>query len=230
MVHGKVYLVGAEPGDPGLLTIKARNIISAADCIIYDHLVNPEVLKYATPYAEFVYADKQNGKCAMTQENINALLVTKASEYQVVVRLKGGDPFVFGRGGEEAEALGEAGVDWELVPGVSGGIAGAAYAGIPLTHRRLSRSVAFVTACEDPDKSLSAINWEHLALGVDTLVFFMGMTQVGEMARRLIQHGRNPDVPVAMSGWGTYEQMWGFLQKPNTWPRTSSCSHRQLSL
>ena len=203
---GKVYLVGAGPGDPGLLTIKARDLLAAADCIVYDYLVNPELLHHCLPSAELLYAGKQCGKCAMRQETINALLVTKASEYRLVVRLKGGDPFIFGRGGEEALALTEAGIEWEVVPGVSAGLAAAAYAGIPLTHRGFSSSTAFVTGHEDPNKAQSAINWQHLALGVDTLVFFMGITRIGQIAGRLMEHGRKPFTPVALIRWGTYER------------------------
>jgi uroporphyrinogen III methyltransferase / synthase len=205
MKLGKVYLVGAGPGDPGLLTIKARDLLATADCVVYDYLVNPELLRYCLPYAELIYAGKQCGKCAMRQETINALLVTKASEYRIVVRLKGGDPFLFGRGAEEALALIAAGIEWEVVPGVSAGLAVTAYAGIPLTHRGLSSSAVFVTGHEDPDKAHSAINWEHMALGVDTLVFFMGVTRIGEIAGRLIEHGRKPDTPVAVIRWGTYK-------------------------
>jgi uroporphyrinogen III methyltransferase/synthase len=208
---GKVYLVGAGPGDPGLLTIKARDLIAASDCVIYDYLVNPELLQYTTPYAELIYAGKQCGKCAMRQETINALLVAKACQYQMVVRLKGGDPFVFGRGGEEALALTAAGIEWQVVPGVSAGLAAAAYAGIPVTHRGLSSSAAFVTGHEDPNKSPSAINWKYLALGVDTLVFFMGVTRLGEIADRLIEHGRQPDTPVAVIRWGTYENQQTYV-------------------
>jgi uroporphyrin-III C-methyltransferase len=205
MMLGKVYLVGAGPGDPGLLTIKARDLIVAADCVIYDYLVNPEILAYARADAELIFAGKQCGKCAMRQETINALLVTKASEHAIVVRLKGGDPFVFGRGGEEAEALVAAGIEWEIVPGISSGMAAATYAGIPVTHRGLSSSVAFVTGHEAPDKHPSAINWQHLAQGVDTLVFFMGVTRIGDIAERLMRHGRDPETPVAVVRWGTYE-------------------------
>jgi uroporphyrin-III C-methyltransferase len=151
---GKVYLVGAGPGDPGLLTIKARDLIAAAGCIVYDHLVNPVLLAHAAPDAELIYAGKERGKCAMRQEMINALLVAKTTEHRVVVRLKGGDPFTFGRGGEEALALSECGIEWEVVPGVSSGIAAAAYAGIPITHRGLGASVAFVTGHEDATKTL----------------------------------------------------------------------------
>ena len=202
---GTVYLVGAGPGDPQLLTLKARDLISAADCIIYDYLVNPEILKHATPYAEMVFAGKQCGKCAMKQETINALMVTKASEYQVVVRLKGGDPFVFGRGGEEAEALATAGVPWQIVPGVSAGTAVAAYAGIPVTHRGISSSVAFVTGHEDPDKPSASIRWDLLARSVDTIVVFMGVGRIAEISQKLILHGRNRETPVAVIRGGTYE-------------------------
>jgi uroporphyrinogen III methyltransferase / synthase len=211
MTMGKVYLVGAGPGDPGLLTIKARDLLAAADCVVYDYLVNPELLRQCQPYAELIYAGKQCGKCAMRQETINALLVTKASQYRLVVRLKGGDPFLFGRGGEEALALRSAGIEWEVVPGVSAGLAVAAYAGIPLTHRGLSSSAAFVTGHEDPDKSSTAINWQHLALGVDTLVFFMGVTRIGEIARRLIEQGRKADTPLAVIRWGTYEKQETYI-------------------
>jgi uroporphyrinogen III methyltransferase / synthase len=208
---GKVYLVGGGPGDPGLLTLKARDLLAAADCVVYDYLVNPELLRHCPPHTELIYAGKQAGKCAMRQETINALLVTKACEYGLVVRLKGGDPFLFGRGGEEALALSSAGIEWEVVPGVSAGLAVAAYAGIPVTHRGLSSSAAFVTGHEDPGKSASAINWQHLALGVDTLVFFMGVSRIGEIAGRLITHGRKPDTPVAVIRWGTYHSQETFV-------------------
>jgi uroporphyrinogen III methyltransferase / synthase len=204
MEIGTVYLVGAGPGDPELLTIKARNRIAAAGCIVYDHLVNPEILTYAAPGAEIIYAGKQNGKCAMRQETINALLVTKATEHEIVVRLKGGDPFIFGRGGEEALALASAGVAWEVVPGVSSGAAAAAYAGIPITHRGVASSVAFVTGHEDPSKPESSIDWERLACGVDTLVIFMGVARARVLTERLMGNGRCPDTPAAVIRWGTY--------------------------
>jgi uroporphyrinogen III methyltransferase/synthase len=202
---GKVYLVGAGPGDPGLLTIKARDLIAAAGCVVYDHLVNLEILRHAAPGAELIYAGKRRGKCAMRQETINALLVTKATEHGVVVRLKGGDPFIFGRGGEEALALVSAGVPWEVVPGVSAGAAVAAYAGIPITHRGLGSSVAFVTGHEDPAKTASSLDWGRLALGVDTLVIFMGVSGAPEIAERLMTYGRNGDTPTAVIRCGTYE-------------------------
>jgi uroporphyrinogen III methyltransferase/synthase len=205
MSLGKVYLVGAGPGDPGLLTLKARDLIAEAGCVIYDYLVNPEILRHASSRAELIYAGKQPGKCAMRQETINALLVTKVTEHSVVVRLKGGDPFVFGRGGEEALALTSAGVEWEIVPGVSAGMAAAAYAGIPVTHRGMSCSVAFVTGHEDPAKPHSTIGWERLATGVDTLVFFMGMARINEIATQLMRHGRDAATPVAVIRWGTHQ-------------------------
>ena len=205
MSLGKVYLVGAGPGDPDLLTIKARDLIARAGCVIYDHLVNPAIIAHAASDAELIYAGKQRGKCAMRQETINALLVTKATEHATVVRLKGGDPFVFGRGGEEAAALVSAGIEWEVVPGISSGLAAASYAGIPITHRGVSSSVAFITGHEDPLKSYSAVKWQQLAVGVDTLVIFMGVSVLGAIAEKLIQHGRCPETPLAVVQWGTYK-------------------------
>ncbi|MGE0130309.1 MAG: uroporphyrinogen-III C-methyltransferase [Blastocatellales bacterium] len=204
---GKVYLVGAGPGDPGLLTLKARDLIAGADCVIYDYLVNPKILEHAPENAELIYVGKrglESSQQLWTQAEINRLIVAKANEHAVVVRLKGGDPFIFGRGGEEAEALIAAGIEWEVVPGVSAGSSVAAYAGIPITHRGLSSSVAFVTGHEDPAKPQSAIRWEHLANGVDTLVFFMGVARIEEIADQLMLHGRGADTPVAVIRWGTY--------------------------
>lgn len=201
---GKVYLVGAGPGDPGLLTLKARDLLVAADCVIYDYLVNPEILQHAPARAELIYVGKHGPGHSWTQDEINHLLLAKAREHRLIVRLKGGDPFVFGRGGEEALALVAAGIEWEVVPGISAGAAVAAYAGIPITHRGLSSSATFVTGHEDPARSQSAINWEHLARGADTLVFFMGVSRIGEIADQLQQHGRAPDTPVALIRWGTY--------------------------
>jgi uroporphyrinogen III methyltransferase/synthase len=203
----KVYLVGAGPGDPGLLTLKARDLIAEADCVIYDYLVNPKILEHAPAGAELIYVGKrgiESSQQLWTQAEINRLLVAKANEHAVVVRLKGGDPFIFGRGGEEAEALVEAGIEWEVVPGVSAGSSVAAYAGIPITHRGLSSSVTFVTGHEDMSKQRSAIRWDHLAKGADTLVFFMGMSRVAEIADQLISNGRDADTPVAVIRWGTY--------------------------
>ncbi len=201
---GKVYLVGAGPGDPGLLTLKARDLIAAADCVIYDYLVNPEILKHASAKAELHYVGKRGFESSWTQTEINGLLLAKAEQHSLIVRLKGGDPFVFGRGGEEALALAEAGIEWEIVPGVTAGSSVAAYAGIPITHRGLSSSVTFVTGHEDPSKSNSALRWQHLANGVDTLVFFMGLSNIGEISEQLIAHGRPANTPVAVIRWGSY--------------------------
>jgi uroporphyrinogen III methyltransferase/synthase len=202
----KVFLVGAGPGDPGLLTLKARDVLASADCVLYDYLVNPAILKHAPPQAELIGVGKRSAQISWTQNEINRLLLAKAREHAVVVRLKGGDPFVFGRGGEEALLLTEEGVDWEVVPGVSAGTAVAAYAGIPVTHRGFSSSVAFITGHEDPAKTESALRWRHLANGADTLVFFMGVANIGEIAARLIEHGRCAETPVAVIRWGTYAQ------------------------
>jgi uroporphyrinogen III methyltransferase/synthase len=204
MKYGKVYLVGAGPGDPGLLTLKARDLIAAADCVVYDYLVNPAMLAHAPARAELIYVGKRGTEISWTQGEINQLLVAKAQEHAVVVRLKGGDPFIFGRGGEEAELLVAAGIEWEVVPGVSAGASVPAYAGIPITHRGLSSSVAFVTGHEDPAKPQSAIRWEHLAAGVDTLVFFMGVANIREITGQLLGHGRSAETPVAVIRWGTY--------------------------
>lgn len=201
----KVYLVGAGPGDPGLLTLRAHELLVMADCVIYDYLVNPELLRYARADAETIYVGKRGTEISWTQGEINRLLIEKAREHRLVVRLKGGDPFIFGRGGEEAEALVDAGIEWEVVPGVSAGASVAAYAGIPVTHRGVSSSVAFVTGHEDPTKPHSAIRWEHLANGADTLVFFMGVANVREISRQLTANGRAADTPVAVIRWGTYE-------------------------
>ncbi len=200
--NAKVYLVGAGPGDPGLLTLKAHDLLGVADCVIYDYLVNPEILRFAKAKAELIYVGKQGGRKCIAQAEINQLLLRKAAEHRVIVRLKGGDPFVFGRGGEEALALAEARIDWEVVPGVSSGIAAAAYAGIPITHRGLSSSVAFITAHEDPAKEFSSIRWEQL--GAETLVFFMGVARLGQLTENLITQGRSPATPVAVIRWGTY--------------------------
>ena len=205
MKIGKVYLVGAGPGDPDLLTVKALRLIQKAGCIVYDHLVNSEIITAAHPNAEMIYVGKQGHKCAMKQETINAILVTKATEYDIVVRLKGGDPFIFGRGGEEAEALISGGIAWEVVPGISSGAAAAAYAGIPITHRGISSSVTFITGHEDPTKTESQLKWQHLAHGSDTLVIFMGVAKINDIAEQLLLHGRKAQTPVAFIQQGTYQ-------------------------
>ncbi len=200
---GKVYLVGAGPGDPGLITVKGREVLRRAGVVIYDQLASPELLKEASADAELIYVGKKAGAHALPQEEINRLLVAKAREAAVVVRLKGGDPFVFGRGGEEAEALAAAGVPFEVVPGVTSAVAVPAYAGIPVTHRGLAALVTFVTGHEDPTKGKSDIPWEHLARLPGTLVFLMGVKNLAENCARLLAGGRAPETPAALIQEGT---------------------------
>ncbi|MDA8168812.1 MAG: uroporphyrinogen-III C-methyltransferase [Nitrospiraceae bacterium] len=200
---GKVYLVGAGPGDIGLITLKGVDCLKRADVVVYDFHLNAQVLNYIKRDAEFIYAGKRGGHHTMTQEEINRTLVERAGRGKMVCRLKGGDPFVFGRGGEEAEALVEAGIEFEVVPGVSSSVAAPAYAGIPLTHRKISSSFAVVPGYEDVTKEGSAINWEKLATGVGTLVFLMAVKNIDELSRKLIQYGRPLETPVAVIRWGT---------------------------
>src|SRR5918996_2193630 len=182
---GIVFLVGAGPGDPGLITTRALELIVAADVIVHDRLIPHDVLLPARPDAELLYVGKEPGAASVPQEGIEELLVDRARQGKLVVRLKGGDPFVFGRGGEEAEALAAAGIPFEVVPGVTAGIAAPAYAGIPVTHREDSSAVAFVTGHEDPAKDDSALDWEALARFPGTLVLYMGIKRLPEIARRL---------------------------------------------
>jgi len=203
MKAGKVYLVGAGPGDPGLITIKGLECLKKADVIIYDRLLDDRVLDSATPTAERIYVGKAAGKHTKPQTEINQLLVAKAKEGKTVVRLKGGDPFVLGRGGEETEVLAQNGVPFQVVPGVTSAIAVPAYAGIPVTQRGIASSFAVVTGHEDPGKDDSSINWEKLATGVDTLIFLMGMKNLPKIVSRLIEFGRLLNTPVAVIKHGT---------------------------
>ncbi len=200
---GKVYLIGAGPGDPGLLTLKGKTALERADCVIYDFLAANELLRYARPDAERIYAGKRGGGPRRPQEEVNQLLVSKAREGRIVARLKGGDPFIFGRGGEEALALVRAGIPFEVVPGVSSGVAAPAYAGIPLTHRELASSVSFIAGQEDPEKAESIIDWKGLATSSGTLVFFMGTRNLRAIAERLVASGRTRQTPAAVIHWGT---------------------------
>lgn len=202
MVKGTVYLVGAGPGDPGLMTLRGKELLEAAEVVIYDYLANPEFLDFAPREAERIYVGKKGGEHTLSQEGINELLVKKGREHRVV-RLKGGDPFVFGRGGEEAQVLKAAGIPFEVVPGVTAATAVPAYAGIPLSHREHTASIAFVTGHEREDGRESKIAWEKLATGVGTLVFFMGVRNLEEICANLVAHGRAPDTPVAVVRWGT---------------------------
>jgi len=198
-----VYLVGAGPGDPGLLTIKGRECLSRADIIIYDYLANRIFLEYAKDGAELIYVGKKAGCHTISQEEISSLIVDRARKGSVVVRLKGGDPFIFGRGGEEAQELAEAGVDFEVVPGVTSAIAVPAYAGIPLTHRDHTSTVAFITGHEDPTKDGSDIAWDRLATAAGTLVFLMGVGNLPRIAESLMKYGRSSETPVAVIRRGT---------------------------
>ncbi len=203
MNKGKVYLVGAGPGDPGLITVKGRECIQAADVVIYDYLASPALLKYARPQAEIIYVGKKGGDHTLPQEEISALIAAKARQGLVVTRLKGGDPFIFGRGGEEAEILVDEGILFEIVPGVTSAIAAPAYAGIPLTHRDHTSTLAFVTGHEKPDKQESSIDWPALARGIGTLVFLMGVKNLPHITRNLAANGMPPQTPVALVRWGT---------------------------
>ena len=200
---GKVYLIGAGPGDPGLLTLKAKECLSQAGAVIYDHLANRAFLEYADPNVELIYVGKKSGAHSMSQEDINSLIVDRARKGQVVVRLKGGDPFIFGRGGEEALELADAELNFEVVPGITSAIAVPAYAGIPLTHRDYTSTVAFITGHEDPRKEKSDIAWDKLATGIGTLVLLMGVGNLPYIAKSLMKHGRSPTTPVAVIRSGT---------------------------
>ena len=202
-MKAKVYLVGAGPGDPGLITVKGKKCVQTADVIIYDYLASPALLKYARKSAELIYVGKKGGEHTLSQDQINDLIVEKAKTGVTVTRLKGGDPFIFGRGGEEAEVLFKAGLPFEIVPGVTSAIAAPAYAGIPLTHRKLTSTLAFVTGHEDPTKEETSINWQALATGIGTLVFFMGVKNLPQITRQLMDQGKSPDTPVALVRWGT---------------------------
>jgi uroporphyrinogen III methyltransferase/synthase len=193
-----VYLVGAGPGEAGLITVKGMAVLRRADVVVYDQLASPELLSYAPAGAELIYVGKKAGAHALPQADINSLLIAKARAGLSVVRLKGGDPFVFGRGGEEAEELAAAGLPFEVVPGVTSAVAVPAYAGIPVTHRRYTTLVTFITGHEDPAKAASSIPWESLGPNPGTLVFLMGVKNLAENCRRLIEAGRDPATPAAV--------------------------------
>ena len=201
--NGKVYLVGAGPGDLGLVTLRAKECIEQADVIVYDRLANPEMLGWAREDAEIIYAGKEAGKHALKQDEINALLVEKAREGKQVVRLKGGDPFVFGRGAEEAKAVVDAGIAFEIVPGITSAIAGPAYAGIPVTNRAQNSHVTFFTGHEDPAKTQSSIDYAALAKLGGTQVMLMGVERIEAIAQRMMEKGARKDLPVALVRWAT---------------------------
>ncbi|WHY03043.1 uroporphyrinogen-III C-methyltransferase [Neobacillus sp. DY30] len=199
---GKAYIVGAGPGDPELITVKALRCIQEADVILYDRLVNPELLKEAKQDCHLIYCGKQPNYHTLQQETINHLLVKYTKQGKNVVRLKGGDPFVFGRGAEEVEALAANGLQVEVVPGITAGVAAPAYAGIPITHRELGSSFAVVTG-HKPKGKPSDINWKSLAEAVDTLAIYMGITNLPYICEELIKHGKKQDTPVAIIQQGT---------------------------
>jgi uroporphyrinogen III methyltransferase/synthase len=203
--NGTVYLVGAGPGDLGLVTLRAKECIENADVIVYDHLANPDLIGWARANAEIIYAGKQPGE-GQTQREINAMLIDRAREGKVVVRLKGGDPFVFGRGAEEALEIANSGIPFEIVPGVTSAIAGPAYAGIPLTHRAHNSHVTFFTGHEDPRKMESAIDYVALAKLGGTQVMLMGMERLGAVTSEMLKHGVRGDLPVALVRWATTGQ------------------------
>ena len=200
---GKVFLVGAGPGDLKLITLKGIECIRVADAVIYDNLINKGLLDYARKGAEIIYVGKKASRHAMAQGDINTLIAQKAREKSIVVRLKGGDPFVFGRGGEEAQHLAEEGIDFEIVPGVTSAVSVPAYAGIPVTHRDYASAAAFITGHEDEKKTISSIRWRELAGGPDTLVFLMGIKNLKTIKERLLEAGKDPDTPACIITSGT---------------------------
>lgn len=203
---GKVYLIGAGPGDPGLFTLKGRKCLEEADAVVYDRLSDPRILAWAKEDAELVYVGKASSHHTMKQEDISQLLVDLAKQGKTVARLKGGDPFVFGRGGEEAILLKENGIPFELVPGITSAVAVPEYAGIPVTHRKIAASFSVITGHEDPTRAESGINWEAVAQGADTLVFLMGIENLEKITAQLIKYGRPAETPAAVIRWGTHPE------------------------
>ena len=198
-----VYLVGSGPGDPGLITVKGLECIKKADIIVYDYLVNSVLLRNARKDVELIYVGKKGNQHTMEQDDINQLLVDKARENKIVTRLKGGDPYVFGRGGEEAIVLHENNIPFEVVPGITAAIASPNYAGIPVTHRTCTSTFGLITGHEDPTKDQSDVDWEKLSTGLGTLTFYMGIKNLPNIVNQLVKHGRSEDTPVAVIRWGT---------------------------
>ena len=212
---GKVYLVGAGPGDPGLMTLKGKTLLECAEVVVYDALVSPPILAMVNPQAEKINAGKRRGAHSLLQGDITQLLIAKAQSHAVVVRLKGGDPFVFGRGGEEMADLVQSGIDVEVIPGITAGVAAPAYAGIPVTHRDYSSSVTFVTGHEAAGKYRPDINWRAIAQGSETIVIYMGVHNMSHIVEQLLTAGLNPQTPVALVRWGArpeQEELIGSLE------------------
>ncbi len=213
---GKVYLVGAGPGDPGLMTLKGKALLECADVVVYDALVSPPIREMINPQAEKINAGKRRKRHSLLQEETTQLLIDKALSHTIVVRLKGGDPFVFGRGGEEMEELVKAGVPVEVVPGITSGIAAPAYAGIPLTHRLYSSSVTFVTGHEAVAKYRPTVNWQALAHGSETIVIYMGIHNLPYIVQQLKIAGLSLDTPIALVRWGTRPEQQELIGKLET--------------
>ncbi len=227
--QGKAYLNGAGPGDPGLITVRGMEILQKTEVLIYDYLAGDRLLDYVPADAELIYAGKMGGiKHTHTQDEINQMLVDRVRSGKIVVRLKGGDPFIFGRGGEELEELVKAGLDYEAVPGVTSASAAATFAGIPITHRACTSSVAFITGHERPDKDVTSVAWDKISTGVGTLDFYMGIKNLPSITANLIKHGRDPKTPVAVVRWasmpfqrsvvGTLETISDIVQKEGIKP------------
>ena len=203
---GKVYLVGAGPGDPKLITLRAVEVIKNADVVLYDRLVSKKILAMIPKHAVSIYVGRAVGDDTTHQDSTNELMVKYAKLKKSVVRLKGGDPIIFGRGGEEAEFLKSFNVKYEIIPGITSGIGSATYAGIPLTHRQFASSVVFVTGHEDPEKKSDVVKWKKLAKSVDTIVIMMGLSRIGVISKKLIDGGMDKDMPVAVIQNGTTSQ------------------------
>jgi uroporphyrinogen III methyltransferase/synthase len=216
MKKGKVYLIGAGPGDPGLITVRGLACLKKAEVVVYDYLANEELLNSAPRGAERIYVGKKSKDHTLSQKEINSLIAEKARGGKIVARLKGGDPFIFGRGGEEAEELAQEGIPFEVVPGVTSAIAVPAYAGIPLTHRDFTSTVAFITGHEDPTKKESKISWDKIATGAGTLVFLMGAGNLSAITSNLLKNGRSPETPVALIRWGTLPEQETITGKLST--------------
>jgi uroporphyrin-III C-methyltransferase len=233
MTIGKVYLVGAGPGDPKLITVYGMECIQEADVILYDRLVNNELLKYAKEGAELIFCGKGPGNHHVIQEQIQEMLVEKAKAGMVVTRLKGGDPCIFGRVGEEAEVLAGQGIPYEIVPGITSGIAAPAYAGIPVTHRDYASTFAIVTGHSRNEKEEDHLNWSALAQGIDTIAFYMGMGNLSYICSQLIEHGKNPNTKAAIIQWGTTKKqrtITGTLNNINEQATKAGVTHPAIVL
>lgn len=223
MVSGMVYLVGAGPGDPKLITVYGLECIQRADVIAYDRLVNKELLKHAKPSARLIYCGKEPGRHGLIQDEINQLLVEEGAKGHCVVRLKGGDPFVFGRGAEEAAVLKQAGIPFEIVPGITAGIAAPTYAGIPVTHRDFATSFAIVTGHGRAEKGQDFLDWASLK-GIDTIAFYMSVGNIEHISSQLMAHGKACETPVAVIEWGTMDEQRTFTA---TLESITACIHNE---